>query len=135
MAAKTHAEPTPRATSRHSRRREVSGICLLAGGLFAGLALLSMHADGNPLMGPGGAAVASGLYTLLGVGAYLLVAGLLVAAVRCFRGRPLVDGFREGMGTLLLMAAVAMLLYLPFVDAEVILHGPGGLLGEWLGEL
>ena len=54
MAAKTNAEPAAtKGTSRHSRRREVSGILLLAGGIFAGLALMSMHVGGDPLLGPG----------------------------------------------------------------------------------
>src|SRR6185436_12454293 len=80
------------------RRREILGIFLLASGLFGGLALASMHAGENRMVGPGGAATAGALYALLGVGAYLLVAGLLLAAVRCFRGRPLVDGVVEGAG-------------------------------------
>jgi DNA segregation ATPase FtsK/SpoIIIE, S-DNA-T family len=135
MAAKTQPEPTARGNARRSRRREVSGILLLAGGLFGGLSLLSMHASGDPLMGPGGVAAASGLYGLAGVGAYLLVAGMLILAVRCFRGRPMVEGLREGGGATLLVAAIAMLLYLPFAGDEVLLHGPGGVLGEWLGEI
>ena len=64
MAAKTHADPP--AKSRHARRREIGGILLLAGGLFTGLSLLSMHVGGDPLMGPGGDALASGTYGLVG---------------------------------------------------------------------
>ena len=52
-------------------------------------------------MGPGGGAVASGLYSLFGLCAYLVIAATSVAAVRCFRARPLIDGLREGMGALL----------------------------------
>ncbi len=133
MAAKSIAEPS--AKSRHSRRREIGGILLLAGGLFTGLSLLSMHVGGDPLMGPGGDALASGTYGLVGVTGYLFIAAFLVASVRCFRGRPLVDGFREGLGVPFLLSAVATLLYLPFADSEVSMHGPGGMLGEALGEL
>src|SRR6185503_6420056 len=100
MAAKTQSESPARATARRSRRREVSGILLLAGGLFSGLSLMSMQASGEPLMGIGGAAVASGLYGLAGVGSALFVIGMLVAAVRCFRGRPMVEGLREGAGAM-----------------------------------
>jgi S-DNA-T family DNA segregation ATPase FtsK/SpoIIIE len=132
MAAKTTAAPP--AKSRHSRRREIAGILLLAGGLFTGLSLMSMHVGGDPLMGPGGAALASGAYAVAGVTAYLFVAAFLVAAVRCFRGRRLVDGVREALGVPLMLGAVATLLYLPFADGEVFLHGPGGMLGEALGE-
>jgi DNA segregation ATPase FtsK/SpoIIIE, S-DNA-T family len=134
MAAKTPAEPNPKG-NRQTRRREISGILLLAGGLFAGLSLVSMQVGGDPLMGPGGGAIAGGLYTLVGMGAYLLIAAMLIAAVRCFRARPLVDGVREGVGAFLLLGSVAVLLHLPFADSVVSHHGPGGLWGQWLGEV
>ena len=60
MAAKTPAEPNPKG-SRQNRRREISGILLLASGLFAALSLVSMQVGGDPIMGPGGGAVAVGL--------------------------------------------------------------------------
>jgi S-DNA-T family DNA segregation ATPase FtsK/SpoIIIE len=44
-----------------------------------------------------------------------------------------VDGMRESGGTLMLLCSVAILLYLPFADSGFAAHGPGGLLGEWLG--
>ena len=136
MAAKTQAESTaPKRAPRQGRRREVSGILLLAAALFSGLALLSLQAGADPLLGPGGDAIASGLYGLCGLGAYLVVAGLLVAAFRCFRDRRLVDGLREGAGVLVLFMSIVTLLYLPFAGSEVKLHGPGGLVGQWLGEL
>src|ERR1700749_871567 len=135
MPAKTHAEAPSTPKGRQSRRHEISGILLLAGGVFAGLSLVSMHLGRDPLMGPGGSAVARGLSGLAGVAAYLLVAGMLVAAVRCFRSRPVVDGVREGTGVVLLLGALATLLYLPFAGGDVVQHGPGGALGEWLGEL
>jgi DNA segregation ATPase FtsK/SpoIIIE, S-DNA-T family len=134
MAAKTTAEPNPK-NNRQTRRREISGILLLAAALFAGLSLVSMQAGGDPLMGPGGGAIAGGLYTLVGLVAYLLIAAMLVAAVRCFRARPLVDGVREGVGAFLLLGSVAVLLHLPFADSVVSHHGPGGLFGQWLGEV
>jgi S-DNA-T family DNA segregation ATPase FtsK/SpoIIIE len=86
-------------------------------------------------MGPGGAAVASGFYGLFGLGAYLVIAAMSVAAVRCFRGRKVVDGLREGGGVLLLLSAVVVLLHLPFADSGLTQHGPGGLYGQWLGEV
>ncbi len=136
MAAKTQAEPTAsRRSSRPSRRREIGGICLLAGGVFAGLALFSRQLGGDPLLGPGGEAVASALYGLAGVAGYVIVADMLLASLRCFRARPLVDGLREGLGGLLLLGAVTTLLYLPFAGDEVALHGPGGYLGECLGAI
>ncbi|HEX4403761.1 MAG TPA: DNA translocase FtsK 4TM domain-containing protein [Polyangia bacterium] len=136
MAAKTKAEP-PRANRAEpqSRRREISGVVMLAFGLFAGLSMASMQIGGHQMMGPGGAATASGLYGLAGFAAYLFIAGLLLMSVRCFRGRPFVDGAREALGAIILLVSAAVLLHLPFADAEVAQHGPGGLLGQWMGEV
>src|SRR5579862_1744448 len=136
MAAKKQAEtPRPSKTEPQSRRREISGVVMLAFGLFAGMSMLSMQVGGHQMMGPGGAATASGLYALAGVAGYLFIAGLLVMAVRCFRGRPFVDGLREGAGAVMLLVAAAVLLHLPFTGVETAQHGPGGLLGQWMGEV
>src|SRR6185369_8226076 len=96
---------------------------------------LSMQLGTNRMMGPGGAATAAGLYTLAGFGAYLLIAATIVVAVRCFRARPLVGGFVEGTASIMLLASMAVLLHLPFAGRAMSLHGPGGLLGQWLGEV
>ncbi len=138
MAASTKTSAPAEAGSkgtRQNRRREISGILLLAGGLFALASLVSMQRGGDPLMGPGGAAVAAGIYALFGLGAYLVIAAMGAAAVRCFRGRPMVDGLREGAGGLFVLSAVVVLLHLPFADGDVVSHGPGGLLGQWRGEV
>jgi DNA segregation ATPase FtsK/SpoIIIE, S-DNA-T family len=135
MPAKTPPSESNRGTGRQHRRREISGILLLAGGLFSGLSLISRHVGSDPMMGPGGAAIASAFYAVAGLAAYLVVAGMLVMAVRCFRGRGLVEGVREAGGALMLLFSVAILLQLPFEDSGFASHGPGGLLGEWLGGL
>ncbi|HEY4187718.1 MAG TPA: DNA translocase FtsK 4TM domain-containing protein [Polyangia bacterium] len=139
MAASTKTAPSESAPrgNRENRRREISGILLLAGGLFAVISLLSMQVGdpGNPIMGPGGAAIASAFYGLFGLGAYLVIAAMSIAAVRSFRGRKVVDGLREGGGVLLLLSAVVVLLHLPFADSGMSQHGPGGLYGQWLGEV
>jgi len=133
MPAKTQASESTRGSGRPHRRREITGILLLAGGLFAGLSLISRLASNDRMMGPGGEAIAAALYAVAGWAAHLVVAGMLIAAVRCFRGHRLVDGAREAGGALLLLGSVAILLYLPFDDGDFASHGPGGLLGEWLG--
>src|SRR5262249_60208581 len=112
MAAKSKAESPPR-SALHGRRREIAGVVMLAFGLFAGLSMLSMQLGAHQMMGPGGAATASGLYGLTGVAGYRFIAGLLVMSVRCFRGRPFVDGALEGIGAGMLFAATAGLLRLP----------------------
>jgi S-DNA-T family DNA segregation ATPase FtsK/SpoIIIE len=128
------SESAPKGT-RQNRRREISGILLLASGLFAAMSLISMQVGGDPLMGPGGGAIAGGLYSVFGLGAYLVIVAMSVAAVRCFRARPLVQGLREGAGALLFLGALAVLLHLPFAGTDVSHHGPGGLFGQWLGEV
>jgi S-DNA-T family DNA segregation ATPase FtsK/SpoIIIE len=133
MAAKSQADPQPK--GRQSRRREILGIFLMAFGLFGGLSLLSMQLGDNRMMGPGGAATAGALYTLAGFAAYLLIAGTLTASVRCFRARRLIDGLVEGAAITMLLGSVAVLLHLPFAGRAMSLHGPGGLLGQWLGEV
>ena len=135
MAAKNAPSDSAPKGNRQNRRREISGILLLASGLFAAMSLVSMQVGGDPLMGPGGGAIAGGLYSLFGLGAYLVIAAMSVAAVRCFRARPLVEGLREGAGALLFLGALAVLLHLPFAGSDVSHHGPGGLFGQWLGEV
>ncbi len=134
MAAKTPAEPSAK-SNRNNRRREITGILLLAGALFAGLSVISMQAGGDPLMGPGGTLVASAFYGLFGLAGYLVMAAMVIEAIRCFRGRRLVDSLGEAMGATLLICGLSVLLYLPFAGEPVAQHGPGGLFGEWLGEL
>jgi S-DNA-T family DNA segregation ATPase FtsK/SpoIIIE len=129
------ASAKSKAGEPQGRKREILGICLLGMGIFSVLSLISMHAGSNRMMGPGGAAAAAGLYSLTGFGAYLVVATMLVLAVRCFRGKLLQRGFAEVGGTVGVLAALTVLLHLPFADEPVLLRGPGGLLGQWLGEI
>jgi S-DNA-T family DNA segregation ATPase FtsK/SpoIIIE len=117
------------------RRREILGIGLLGLGLFSLVSVASMQAGNNRLMGPGGAAAAGGLYALAGVGAYLLIGASLVLAVRMCRGKRLIDGLLEPLGFLSLLSSVAVLCHLPFADGKVTLNGPGGLLGQYVGQI
>src|SRR5216110_756457 len=133
MPAKAHSES--RGRSRTGRRHEILGIFLLAFSAFSALSLVGMHAGRTRMMGPGGAATASGLYTVFGVGAYLMVLAMLVVAWCSFRGKPLLGGLGEGLGVLTLLGSVTVLFYLPFAGSPHMLSGPGGLLGQWLGEL
>ncbi|HXI56285.1 MAG TPA: DNA translocase FtsK 4TM domain-containing protein [Polyangia bacterium] len=135
MAAKSDAEPRGKGRQSQSRRREVVGILFLACCLFAGLSLLSMQLGENRMMGPGGAATAAALYALAGFGAYLIIGAMGLAAIRCFRAQRVCAGFSEGLGALMLFSAAVVLMHLPFADAHGAHHGPGGLLGQWLGEV
>jgi S-DNA-T family DNA segregation ATPase FtsK/SpoIIIE len=136
---------------RPGRRREILGIFLLALGVFSGLSLISSQlatgpsssAGSNPssmMLGPGGAATASGLYGLLGFASYLLVVAMLVLAWRAFRAESLVTGILEGVGVVSLFVAVTVLLHLSLASHAPHGHrhlqqGPGGLLGQWTAEV
>jgi DNA segregation ATPase FtsK/SpoIIIE, S-DNA-T family len=135
MSASAKTQSDGHAKGRRTRRREITGILLLALGVFAGLSLLSMQLGDGRMMGPGGAATAAGLYAAAGMTAYLLIAAMLFASVRCFRARPLVDGIVEGLAAMILLGSVAVLLHLSFAESVTAHHGPGGLLGQWLGEV
>jgi DNA segregation ATPase FtsK/SpoIIIE, S-DNA-T family len=127
---------TSRSTGQSKgRRREIFGIALLGLGLFSLISVISMQAGNNLLMGPGGASAAAAIYSLGGVASYLLITASLVIAVRLCRGRRIVDGVIEALGFLALLFSVAVLCHLPFADDRVLLHGPGGLLGQYLGQI
>jgi S-DNA-T family DNA segregation ATPase FtsK/SpoIIIE len=150
MGAKTRTRPDDcdrEQGGRPGRRREILGIFLLALGVFSGLSLISSHLATGPgsssssmMMGPGGAATASGLYGLLGLTSYLLVLAMLVLAWRAFRATPLVTGILEGLGVVSLFVAVTVLLHLSLAGHAPRGHrhlqqGPGGLLGQWTAEV
>jgi S-DNA-T family DNA segregation ATPase FtsK/SpoIIIE len=117
------------------RRREILGIALLGLGLFSLISVISMQSGNNQLMGPGGASAAAAIYSVAGVGSYLLIAASLVISVRLCRGRRIIDGLVEALGFLSLLFSIAVLCHLPFADEKVMLNGPGGLLGQYLGEI
>jgi len=98
------------------------------------VSLVSMEAGRSRLMGPGGAAAATGLYSLTGLCAYPLVAGVLLVAVRMCRARRLIKDVGGVLGFLALLCSTAVLLHLPFAGEPVTLRGPGGLFGQWLAE-
>jgi S-DNA-T family DNA segregation ATPase FtsK/SpoIIIE len=116
------------------RGREILGIGLLGLGVFCMISLVSMQAGRPRMMGPGGAAAATYLYSFAGLCSYLLVAASLVIAVRMCRGQSLFGNLIQTLSSLLFLCSAASLLYLPFAGDPVTLRGPGGMLGEWLAE-
>jgi len=118
-----------------SRTTEIIGICLLGTGVFSMISMVSLQFGRTELMGVGGAATARGLFSLAGLAAYLMVGAALVVAVRCFRGAGVWRNIAESLGLFGIVASVATLLHLPFSETSAPVRGPGGLLGQWLGEL
>jgi S-DNA-T family DNA segregation ATPase FtsK/SpoIIIE len=117
------------------RRREILGIGLLGLGLFSLVSTISMQAGNGRLMGPGGAAAAAAIYSFSGIASYILIGASLVVAVRLCRGKSLISGVAEPVGFLSILLSVAVLCHLPFADGKVLLHGPGGLLGQYIGQI
>jgi S-DNA-T family DNA segregation ATPase FtsK/SpoIIIE len=116
------------------RSREILGIGLLGIALFSLVSVVSMQSGNNRIMGPGGAAAAAGIYAIAGIASYLFIGACLVVAVRLCRGKPIIDGLLEPVGFLSLVSSVAVLCHLPFADGQVLLRGPGGLLGQYVGQ-
>jgi hypothetical protein len=117
------------------RRREILGIGLLGIGLFSLVSVISMQAGNGRIMGPGGAAAAAAIYSFSGIASYLLIGASLVLAIRLCRGKSILGGVVESLGFLSLAVSVAVLCHLPFADGKVLLRGPGGLLGQYLGQI
>jgi len=117
------------------RRREILGIGLLGIGLFSLVSIISMQAGNGRVMGPGGAAAAAAIYSFSGIASYLLISASLVVAIRMCRGKRLIGSLIEPLGFLSLLLSVAVLCHLPFSDGKVLLRGPGGLLGQYLGQI
>jgi DNA segregation ATPase FtsK/SpoIIIE, S-DNA-T family len=133
MAAKAKTAKTP--TPARGRGKEIAGICLLGLGIFSLISMVSNHLGAQTLMGPGGAATARILYAFAGYSAYLLVGAVLVMAVRCFKGSSLLSSVSETLGSLAFVGALSVLLHLPFAQRHTESRGPGGLVGQWTGEI
>ncbi|MEO0815527.1 MAG: DNA translocase FtsK 4TM domain-containing protein, partial [Myxococcota bacterium] len=106
-------------TQRHASRRvfhEVLAVLLCCGGLLTLLSLVSYNpgdaslnsASATPQVrnwiGPAGAYWSDALLQTLGVGAYALALGSLLAGWRSLVGRRVLPGVREAFGTLFLIA-------------------------------
>ena len=116
------------------RSREILGVGLLGISLFSLVSVVSMQTGNTRVMGPGGAAAAAGIYSLAGIASYIFIGACLVVAVRLCRGKAVIDSLLEPVGFVLFASSVAVLCHLPFADGEVLLRGPGGLLGQYVGQ-
>ncbi|MDX2023147.1 MAG: DNA translocase FtsK 4TM domain-containing protein [Deltaproteobacteria bacterium] len=133
MAAK--GKTAKAAPPARGRGKEIAGICLLGLGVFSLISMVSSQLGANGVMGPGGAATARLLYAFAGFSAYLVVGAVLVLAVRCFKGSSLLSGIAETLGSLGVVSALAVLLHLPFATRHTESRGPGGFVGQWIGEI
>jgi S-DNA-T family DNA segregation ATPase FtsK/SpoIIIE len=124
----------PRAGGSTGRRREVIGVVGLGAAIFLLVALVSLQA-GRLVMGPFGRSVAGLFYGVAGMCGYFLIALAVVAAIRTLIERePILPGF-IAIGALIGIASLAVLAQLAAGGYRVAGQGPGGAIGEHLGEI
>ncbi|HET6346920.1 MAG TPA: DNA translocase FtsK 4TM domain-containing protein, partial [Myxococcota bacterium] len=132
-------------TSPPSAAREASAVVLVCLGLLTLLSLVSYHASDISLnatgsavirnwIGPAGAYWADLLLQGVGISAYALGVGLLLAGGRAFAGRRILPGLREAVGTLLLVPALGALAQLVTARIERP-YPPGGVVGALVSQL
>jgi S-DNA-T family DNA segregation ATPase FtsK/SpoIIIE len=144
MASKSSKKSKSKKKKQNSHaaalRREAGGLFLVLAALCMLLALMSFEpvdaASGNPsnLIGPAGAFVADALLYVFGVGSFFFNALIWYLGVCMLVGRRVAWKPLEIGGQLLFVVAGATLCHLAF-DAMVFGHLPGGLVGEFIGEL
>ena len=124
--------------------REALAVVLVFGGALTLLALISYQAGDLSLnvsgsaevrnwIGPFGAYWADLLLQGVGLGAYPLSLGVILAGCRAFMRRPILPGVREGSGTLLLTLAIGVLAHLAWSHKKWP-YPPGGLPGALVGQ-
>ncbi|TMQ09162.1 MAG: DNA translocase FtsK, partial [Deltaproteobacteria bacterium] len=116
------------------RRREVLGVVGLGAAIFLLVAAISLQAD-RLVMGPFGRQAAGLFYGIAGVCGYFLIALAIVAAVRTLIEREPVMPALVVIGALLGVTSLAVLAQLAVGGYRVAGYGPGGALGEHLGEI
>ncbi|WP_187027615.1 DNA translocase FtsK [Persicimonas caeni] len=122
--------------------REIGGLVLVALALVILLSILSfdpadLEAAGAPgnLIGPVGVRVGDALLYLFGVGSFFFDALLWYLGFMLIVGRLIEWKWSEIGGQLLFVLSGAMLSHLFFVDYTLFGHMPGGLVGEFTGEV
>jgi S-DNA-T family DNA segregation ATPase FtsK/SpoIIIE len=116
------------------RAREIFGIVGLGASLFVLFAMISLQL-GTQLMGPFGRSIAGAFYGLAGTCGYLGIAIAIVASIRMLLAREPVVPLPIALGALLATLALAVLAHLAAHNYRVAAHGPGGAIGEHLGEI
>jgi len=125
---------TPRVGGSTGRRREVLGVVALGAAIFLLIAMVSLQA-GALVMGPFGRATASLFYGIAGICGYFLIALAVTAAIRTLVERTPIMPAPVVVGALIGITSLAVLAHLAASGYRVAGHGPGGAIGEHLGEI
>ncbi|HET9621756.1 MAG TPA: DNA translocase FtsK 4TM domain-containing protein, partial [Kofleriaceae bacterium] len=106
----------------------------LGASIFLLIAMISLQA-GRLIMGPFGRSTAGLFYGIAGVCGYFLIALAVVAAIRMLTEREPILPATILAGTMVGVVSLAILVHLAASGYRVAGHGPGGALGEHLGEI
>jgi len=122
-------------TPSAARRHELAGTALLATALLAGASLLSLQFGTGSLMGPAGRAVAVGLYAVMGTASHLLVAAMLLYALRLMLGEKTHGGWTTWTGYLGAVTMAAVIFDSAYPDYRIFGFGAGGRVGQALDDI
>ncbi len=145
-APKKKAEQdSPKLLGTGQMQNEAGAVVLGCVGLLTLLALASYHPGDASLNAGGGEVVRNWIGTaggywadillqILGMGAFPFGAGLLIAGWRALFGKRLIPGFREAIGSILLMVSVGTFAHL-VLTGQARPYPPGGVVGAVLGQM
>jgi len=124
-----------RARSGRSRAPEILGIAALGAAIFLLAGLMSLGFGDGRLMGPFGRSSALLVYSLVGLGGYAVVVGLVGVALRLLLGRSPILRLSVALGVGLGVVALDTLAHLCAGERRVAGRPPGGALGESVAEV
>jgi S-DNA-T family DNA segregation ATPase FtsK/SpoIIIE len=124
-----------RAGQSASRGREVTGIVLLSLALFLGVSFISLVFSTGTWLGPGGAAAATALYSVLGLCGFVVPYVLARSGARVLGGRAVGLKGVDTFGAVVATVAACVLLDVLFHVHRLSGYTPGGMLGESLAQM
>ncbi|MCD6500088.1 MAG: DNA translocase FtsK 4TM domain-containing protein [Deltaproteobacteria bacterium] len=124
-----------KSTKTDLQRHELAGTALLATALLAGSSLLSVQFGTGTLMGPAGRTVAVALYAVMGTASHLLVAAMLLYALRLMLGEQSHGGWTMWTGYLGAVTMAAVIFDSAYPGYRVYGFGAGGRVGQVLGTI
>ncbi|MCA9663089.1 MAG: DNA translocase FtsK 4TM domain-containing protein, partial [Myxococcales bacterium] len=114
---------------------EFLGVALLALSVLLIGGLISFQAGDGLLMGPVGQLLATALYAVLGMAAYLLALGVAGLGLKALLGREVELEIGESLGFAAATLSGCVLLHIAFPEYRLGGYTAGGLTGEIIGEI
>jgi len=126
-----------RTRERPHRQRtpEIFGIAALGAAIFLLAGLISLGFGDGRLMGPFGRSAALLVYSVVGLGGYVLAAALIGAAFRVLLGKTPVMRLSIALGLALGVVSADTLAHLVAAQRRIGGHPPGGALGAAVAEV